>query len=250
MNLKYYRNKRVLITGAKGFIGSHLATALKGKTKKLILWNRKKDITNWNVWKNIVGKVDIIFHLAGRVNQRKSVEEPTVDAQVNLMPIVNLIDWCQSKKVFPDIIFAGTDTEEDPNATPYEINKLAVENYLKYYATYTKGRAVTLRLGNVFGPGSKGIVSLMSDKLEKGEVFPLYGGGNYMRDWVWIDDVIYAFLKAGRLIKKLNGNHVFIENSLNCTIKVLAKLAGVKTKSVPFPKDYLLIEKRNYIKEE
>jgi nucleoside-diphosphate-sugar epimerase len=171
MNLKYYKNKRVLITGASGFIGSHLAKALKGKTKKLILWDSKTDIRFWIYWQEIVKRVDIIFHLAGRVNQKASIEKPVEDIEINLLPIVKLIASCQEKRVFPDIIFAGTDTEEDPNATPYEINKLAAEKYLKYYATYTKGRAVTLRLGNVYGEGGKGIVNLMEEKRDKKEDF-------------------------------------------------------------------------------
>jgi len=250
MNLKYYKNKRVLITGASGFIGSHLAKALKGKTKKLILWDRSKDIRFFDYWNKVVKKTDIIFHLAGRVNQRESTKSPITDLELNLLPIVNLISVCQEKEVFPDIIFAGTDTEEDSNATPYEINKLAAEKYLKYYATYTKGRAVTLRLGNVYGEGGKGIFNLMLEKKEKGEVFPLYGGGNYMRNWIDINDVVDNFLVAAIAIKDFSEKDFLINDDFIrcCTIKHMATVMGVKTKVVPFPKDYLLIEKRGEIK--
>ena len=274
--LKYFKNKNILVTGGSGFIGHHLVKRLKDFSKKIVILSGKTDITNPKIWKKLLKNIDIVFHLAGQTSSKLSNQKPVLDASINLFPIINLIKTCQDKNVFPNIIFAGTVTQvgltkkypvnenfQDEPITVYDINKLAAEKYLQYYSKYLDGQAVTLRLSNVYGPGmtkktkDRGVLNSFIRKALKGESLTIYGQGNFLRDYTYIDDVVEAFLLAGVKLKTLKGNYYVIGTGKGNTIKQMAKLIQdqVKEKTgrkvnlnyTSFPKDISPIEFRNFI---
>ena len=279
--------KNILFTGANGYIGSSIVNKLKN-TNRLFLLSRiggqsekniihiQADITKKGVWKNILKNIDIIYHFAAQTSSQYANTYPSKDLKTNLMPIVDLIETCQNYHFSPDIIFAGAATEtgftdrnsingnvKDLPITIYDINKLAAEKYLQYYSNQLKKRSVILRLANIYGPGpissrpDRGIVNMMIKKALRGESIVIYGDGNFIRDYLHVDDVVSAFLLASANIKKTKGNYYTIGTGIGHTIlematiikEEVAKIARKKVNIVfaPFPKDTSPIEYRSFI---
>lgn len=280
-------SKNILLTGANGYIGSSVANKLKS-SHHLFLLSRtgdeldknvtyiKADITKKGVWKNILEDIDVVYHFAAQTSSQYANTYPSRDLKTNLAPIVDLIETCQKYHFSPDIIFAGTTTEtgftdnksingnfKDLPITIYDINKLAAEKYLQYYSNQLNKRAVILRLANIYGPGpassrsDRGIVNMMIKKALRGESIVIYGNGNFVRDYLHIEDATNAFLMASDNIEKAKGNFYDIGTGIGHTIlematiikEEVAKIAKKKVNIVfaPFPKNTSLIEYRNFI---
>lgn len=82
--------------------------------------------------------------------------------------------------------------------TVYDLHKLAAETYLKCYAADGVVRGAVLRLANLYGPGSssspdRGVLAAMIRRALKGEALTIYGSGQYLRDYVYVEDVVQAF---------------------------------------------------------
>jgi nucleoside-diphosphate-sugar epimerase len=276
MNLSFYKNKTILVTGASGFIGSALVKKLKETSCKIIVPDGKTDIRHKKIWKSLMRKTNIFFHLAAQTSSKFANENPLKDIEINLLPVVNIIETCQKENFSPDIIFAGTVTQvgltknypvnetfSDQPITVYDIDKLAAEKYLQYYSRNLGKRAVTLRLANVYGPGpssssaDRGILNFFIRQSLKKKPITIYGPGSYIRDYIYIDDVINAFLIAAEKIKITNGNYYLIGSGKGHSIKEMVDIVkdeiimrtGKKAKvnNVPLPKNLPPIEFRNFI---
>ncbi len=275
--MNYFSNKNILITGANGYIGSSVAKALASKARHLTLFTRQSgDIADKNIWKPLLKNVDIVFHFAAQTSSQFANNNPHQDLETNVLPIVNLIETCVKYNYSPDIVFSGAVTEvgftnkglvnENRNDLPitiYDIHKLTAEKYLQYYSSQLGKRAVVLRLPNIYGPGpssskpDRGITNMMIKKAIKGESLTVYGDGSYVRDYLYIDDVVDAFLKAAVTIGKTKGNYYVLGTRVGHTILEMAtmikeeaeKMNGKKIKILfaPFPEETSPIEYRNFI---
>ena len=294
--LKYYQEKTILITGAAGFIGSSLVRVLSQIECTLIccsreiekletiqpvgagacVVNREIDIRAPSVWDEILEGVDVVFHLAAQTSAKFANDNPCMDMDINLVPIARFIETCQNKNIRPDIIFPGTVTEaglthtypvdemiQDVPITVYDVNKLAAEKYVCYYGTQLGGRGVTLRLANVYGPGTKsgrpdrGILNMMVMRALKGKSLTVYGDGNYVRDYIFIDDVVNAFVMAGARFDSTNGKYYVLGNGVGHTIREMmetvcdrvAQATGrrVGINYVSIPADLSPIEFRHFV---
>jgi len=199
-----------------------------------------------------------------------------MDVDINLAPVVRFIETCQNKNIRPDIIFPGTVTQvgltetwpvdeiiQDVPITVYDINKLAAEKYICYYGTQLGGRGVTLRFANVYGPGTKsgsldrGILNMMVMRALEGKPLTLYGDGNYVRDYVFIDDVVNAFLIAGARFDSTNGKYYVLGSGVGHTIKEMAEIVktmvgkitgkNVDIQNIPPPPGLSQIEFRHFV---
>lgn len=222
---------KVLITGGAGFIGSNVADGLLGKNHEVVivddLSNGKKenipkgagfyrcDIRSkklYNIFK--AEKPEIVIHNAAQLSVRVSVEDPKMDADINVIGGLNVIQACHTYNI-KKIIFASSGgtvygeqkyfpaDEEHPTRpiSPYGVAKLATENYLYYfYKTYGLNY-IALRYGNIYGPrqdpyGEAGVVAIFSSKILKGENPIINGDGLQTRDYVYVGDVVDANIRA------------------------------------------------------
>lgn len=289
--LSHFKKKRILITGASGYLATKLADAIKDVECTIIRLSRAKgldviiskakiidvvgDIRTKEIWEQTLDSIDIVYHFAAQTSVYVAREDAYVDLQVNVVPMLNLLETCRNKKLKPVVLFPGTATEagiaeslpvdetcKDMPITIYDMHKLIAENYLKYYCRNKIVRGATLRLANVYGPGpsgkaGRGVLNMMIQKALAGEELTIYGKGDCLRDYIYIDDVVHAFLTAAKNIDNLNGKHFIIARGQGHTIAQAINLVAdqaairtkqpVKVKHIEPPIVMSPIEARNFI---
>lgn len=288
----YFVNKRILITGASGYIATSLIDQLKDIECTILRLSRKQhlspiqgiaevvdicgDICVREIWNQVLDHIDIIYHFAAQTSVYVANEDPLADWHINVEPMLHLLETCRIRSKQPIVIFAGTVTEvgipkrlpvdeihEDHPVTIYDLHKLMAENYLKYYCQQNIVQGTILRLSNVYGPGPKSssadraVINLMMHRALAGESLTVYGTGEYLRDYIYVDDVISAFLKAPAYIELLNGKHFVLGSGEGNTISqaftlVADRVAHKAGKRVPVtyispPSALSPIESRNFI---
>lgn len=222
---------KILVTGGAGFIGSNIQDYLiklghkvcvidnlsTGYNKNL---NPKAKFYNIDIQSPKIKEVfakekfDIVFHEAAQIDLRKSVDDPIKDAQINILGSINILENCRQFKI-KKIIFSSTggaiygEAEKIPTPefytpyplSPYGVEKLSVEYYLNYYNQVFGLNFIALRYANVYGPrqnphGEAGVVAIFVNKLLKGEKPVINGDGKNTRDYVFVQDVVYANILA------------------------------------------------------
>jgi len=265
MNLK---NKKILVTGGAGFIGSHTVDALIKEGAKVIVVDnlstgRKENLNPHSKFYEIniadpkiekileKEKPEIIYHFAFFVLVPKSVENPLLDIDCltgSLRILQKAKDIGVKKIVFSSsgFLYGNTknlpakETEPIMPISPYIVSKNAVENYLKFYRSAYHLPYVILRYSAVYGP--RQVTGAMADyirKLSSGKQAEIWGDGNKTRDYVYINDVV----RANLLALDVSDNHpdpVFnvgtgIETTLNTLYKKIADLLGKKAKPIYYP---------------
>lgn len=227
--------QHALVTGGAGFIGSHVADALladgwavtvlddlsSGKREQVPAGAAfvQADIRSPEAAATIRdGKFDLLCHLAAQMDVRKSVADPSFDADVNIRGSLNLLEAVRASGRATRVLFASTggavygDFVQPPNIetygkdpeSPYGIAKFAVELYLAYYARIHGLDYVALRFANVYGPrqdphGEAGVVAIFCQRLLAGTPFTVFGDGGQTRDYVFVGDVARAHVLAARL---------------------------------------------------
>ena len=264
---------KVLVTGGAGFIGSHVVDALVRENARVLVLDNLSSGKKANVnpgalfyysdirKKEIASifsreKPDIVFHFAGHIEARDSVQNPIFDAQENILGALNIIDNCRRTGV-KKIIFASSGGEiygqakEIPTSercfprpiSPYGVAKFSIEKYLEAYLRMYGLDFVSLRLGNVFGPrqrpdGEAGVVAIFTKKmLEQKEVF-IHGQGKQTKDYIFIDDVVEAALCALKqdfwgIVNIGTGRETSVLDIFS-KIKYLTGYKGIK-KHIPLP---------------
>jgi UDP-glucose 4-epimerase len=159
---------------------------------------------------------DVIFHLAAQVDLRASVSNPEYDARSNVLGTINLCEASRragvqrivyaasggSRYGAPTCLPADESTQVDP-LSPYAVAKLAGEMYLRAYAQMYCMAPICLALANVYGPrqnphGEAGVVAVFGSAMITRRPVTVYGDGTAARDYVYVDDVVDAFVRAGQ----------------------------------------------------
>ncbi|MCA9400228.1 MAG: NAD-dependent epimerase/dehydratase family protein [Candidatus Omnitrophica bacterium] len=292
--MEYYKDKTILVTGAAGYLGTSLLHALAGQSCKILGVDRagaqwtlpahskaaietfERDIKDPDFWDEWIPKAEIIYHFAAQTSVYVANEDPVADYAINVLPVVHYVQSSTQLKKKVPFLFSSTATvvgvtdsfpidethHEDP-VTVYDLHKLTAEKYLKYDQKTRGGKGVVLRLANVYGPGvrgsqlDRGITNLMVQRALRGEEMTVYGEGGYVRDYVYIDDIIQAFLLAGQYHQRLHGGHFLIGRGEGFTflemmelIKVLVERdthRDVSIKQVAPPEHLSPIEFRHFV---
>lgn len=224
--------RRALVTGGAGFIGSTVADALIADGWSVTVLDNlssgkraqvpaaaafvEADIRSPEAAACIRdGQFDLVCHLAAQIDVRKSVTDPAYDVDVNIGGSVNLMAAVHATGRKTRMIFASTggavygDFVQPPNLeeyakdpeSPYGIAKFATELYLAYYARVHKLDYVALRFANVYGPrqdphGEAGVVAIFCQRVIDGRALTVFGDGGQTRDYVYVGDVARAHVLA------------------------------------------------------
>jgi UDP-glucose 4-epimerase len=190
---------------------------------------------------------DVIFHLAAQMDVRVSVARPVFDATTNVIGSLNVFEGAVAAGV-KKVVFAGSggtlygspdkiptkETAAHHPESPYGVAKKAVGDYLYYYRAQRGLEYTVLALANVYGPrqnphGEAGVVAIFSNKLLDGERPVIFGDGAQTRDFVYVDDVVDAFVRAAEKGSGLTMNiGTSIETSVQQLYDAMAKLTGFR----------------------
>ena len=212
IRLNSYKGLNILVTGGTGYIGSALVQSLKSTNCNLIL--STKDVSKKETWNDIItDEIDIIFHLAG---VEVGHETPERDLNVNSVSVLHMLETCVEKDCNPKIVFSSSTNifgnteydvvDEDTTSNPpaeWSAHKLLAENYLKIYSDKYGLKTVALRLPNVYGPVPRKEVMnrmVINKVIQYGienKQLKLYKNKDCYRDYIFVDDVVDAFLKIG-----------------------------------------------------
>lgn len=223
--------KKILITGGAGFIGSNIAERLitdgfeihivddlssgfKSNLPKQAVFH-ELSITSADIH-DLFEKMqfDVLIHHAAQMDVRKSVKDPLFDADINISGTLNLLE-AGRKNNLEKVIFASTggaiygepeyipQDEEHPTEplSPYGIAKLTAEKYLKFYHELHGINVTNLRYANVYGPrqnphGDAGVIAIFIQKFLDQERPIIFGSGDQTRDYVYVGDVVEANRQA------------------------------------------------------
>lgn len=257
--------KKVVVTGGAGFIGSWIAETLSrnnnvtvfddvstGKESNMKPFRErirfvKGDVRNEKGVSSVIDGSELVFHHAANVQIPLSVDNPALDSAINIRGTLNVLDACRKHDV-KRVVFASSSavygnperlpvTEDlTPNPlSPYALSKLSGEMYMRLYKKLYGLETVTLRYFNVYGPRQNpdshysGAISIFTKNIVIGKPLTVFGDGEQTRDFVNVRDVVEANILAAES-KKAAGKVFNIGTgnsvSLNEVISILGKLSG------------------------
>jgi len=285
---QHYAGQTVIVTGGTGYIGSSLISALSGKAARIIRISRKKnahldgiidvvgELSEPETW-NWVNEADVVFHLAGETSFYAAAADPLGCLTSNVISVIRAIEAVHKSPRRPALVIAGTVTQvgmveelpvnisvpENP-VTVCDLHKLMAEKHLSLAVTGHGIRGCCLRLANVYGPSpstasatDRGVINKLVRAACAGQPLTVFGHGNYVRDYVYIDDVVSAFLTAGARDNVQDGKGWIISSGVGTTLNevfglIAERVSEVTGTLVPvtcgeWPEGVLEIEFRNFI---
>ena len=224
---------KILVSGGAGFIASHVSEALLAEGHDVHILDdlsggRRENVPDGAVFHEMDIRspeaadcmtehgFEAFVHHAAQMDVRKSVADPSFDATVNILGLLNIME-AGRRAGLQKVVFASTGgaiygepdyaPQDERHATrplsPYGVAKLCSERYLDYYRNQYGIPFVALRYGNVYGPrqnphGEAGVIAIFAERMLRGQQPVIYGDGLQTRDYVYVDDVAQANLKALR----------------------------------------------------
>ena len=250
---------RAAVTGGAGFIGSHVVDALVERGDEVhvvdnLATGRRENLNPGATLheqdiRDSLGSLfdefepELVVHLAAQADVGTSVEQPVLDAQVNVLGTLNVLE--ASRPHGAQVVFSSTggaiygecerpareDDERRP-LSPYGTAKLAAEEYLATWNRLHGTRHVALRFANVYGPRQLaklegGVVAIFTDRLRAGEPVTIFGDGEQTRDYVYVGDVVRAVLAAIGRDGGVYNVGTGAETSVNELFEQCRRVAGV-----------------------
>jgi dTDP-glucose 4,6-dehydratase/UDP-glucose 4-epimerase len=292
MTASLFKNKKVLLTGGIGFIGSNLAIRLveMGANVTLVdslipeyggnLFNIESirgkstivnisDVRDPHAMRYLVKDQDYLFNLAGQTSHMDSMHNPFTDLDINAKAQLSILEACRQYNKEIRIVFASTrqlygkpqylPVDEKHPIVPVDvngINKWSGEAYHLLYNNVYNISATVLRLTNTYGPrmrvkdARQTFLGIWIRRLLEGEPIAVFGDGQQIRDYNYVDDVIDAFLLAAtndQCIGKVYNLGSEERVNLKETAEILIDIEkNAKYEIVPFPEDRKKIDIGDY----
>lgn len=264
-----------LVTGGAGFIGSNIVRLLLSEGEKVrVLDNLSSgylvniqeyiksgqvefingDVTDAAAVDKATKGVDVVFHLAASVGRQRSLDNPQLDSEVNLIGTVNVLEgmrnngvkrivYSSSAAMFGELMTPTIDENHPQNAdSPYGVSKLAAEKMILAYCGIYDITGVCLRYFNIYGVNQRfdlygNVIPIFAKRIFAGEPITIYGDGTQTRDFVNAEDVAKANLIAAR---SANGTDVYNLGSgesvtINWLAETMQEIAGINVGIVYAP---------------
>ncbi len=222
---------RALITGGAGFIGSNLAAELIASNHQVVVLDSlmsgfksnleslrgvtfiEGDVRDGDTVLRAIEGCEAVFHLAASVGNKRSIDHPITDAEINVLGTLRVLEAARQSRVRKVVISSsagifgelktipiGEDHPVEPD-TPYGCTKLCEEKLGLAYAKVHSLEVVCLRYFNVYGPNQRfdaygNVIPIFTFKLLRGEPITIFGDGSQTRDFIHVGDVVQANLKA------------------------------------------------------
>ena len=226
---------RALVTGGAGFIGSHLVDALLAAGHEATIVDHldparaatfeaaaargarlvRADVTDVPRMLGAFAQArpEVVFHLAAQIDVRRSVEDPSTDAHVNIGGTAAVLEAARQAGVRRVVLASTAGVYGDPERlptpetaplaplSPYGAGKAAAEAYMSMFSRLHGLSTLSLRMSNVYGPrqnphGEAGVVAIFCSAAAEGRQVTVFGDGAQTRDFVFVEDVVAAFLRA------------------------------------------------------
>ena len=246
MSSDFWKNKKVLITGHEGFLGSWLTKKLLGKEARIIgldiLTGRKKtvlakndlgqikalraSVEDFSLLSNVLrnNKIEFIFHLAAKSLVGCCLRNPRQAFLTNIKGTWNVLEAGRHNHCVKGLIIASSDKAYGSHKSlpykenfslcgehPYDVSKSCADLLAKaYFHTYGLPVCVT-RCGNIYGPGDFNFSRIVPDTIRsilKNETLMIRSDGSFLRDYIYIDDIVDAYLL---LSEKMERSRLFGE---------------------------------------
>ena len=221
---------RALVTGGAGFIGSDLVRLLLNEGHSVVVLDDissgyeenlhadavfvRGDVTDREVVDPAASGCDVVFHLAASVGNTRSIENPVLDSQVNVIGMVNVLEAARAHAI-RRVVFSSSagifgelktlpireDHPQDPDS-PYGVSKLAAEKMCLVYNKLHGMSNVCLRYFNVYGVRQRfdaygNVIPIFAERMLRGRDVVIFGDGEQTRDFVNVADVARANYLAG-----------------------------------------------------
>lgn len=228
------------------------------------------DVRDRDLMRKLVPESDIVFHMAAQVGREISMEQPELDVDINCNGTLSVLEACRHASHRVKVVFAGSrgqigeptylpvDEAHPQNPTDvYGINKLAAEKYLFLYSHVYGFPVVSLRLNNVYGPRCQmhanfyGILNWFMVNAMDGKPITVYGAGQQTRDYVYVDDVVDAFVRSA-IFEQANNQVYFVGSGVETVfldmVKEVVRAVGKgEIKYVPFPESREKIDIKRFV---
>lgn len=246
---------RVFITGGAGFIGIHLCKKLLEQNHDVTVFdnfeNSSKihfismfkdsitvipgDITNYTLLENSMKDHDIVIHLAAKISITDSIINPESTFDTNVHGTQNVLDAILSNRILKIITTSSAAVYQDTSLkiteismtvplSPYGASKLEMETNINQFTSKHKIQSVILRLFNVYGDRQSiqyaGVITQFKKRISQNHPLIIYGDGNAIRDFIHVDDVVFAIFLA-------------LDSSESCTYNIAS---GTKTSIINLAK--------------
>ncbi|MGA8942238.1 MAG: SDR family oxidoreductase [Thermoactinomyces sp.] len=261
---------KILVTGGAGFIGSHIVDLLVARGDQVVtidnLSSGKKeqvhpaaklvemDLTDpelVHVFER--ERPEAVIHQAAQIHVNTSVEDPILDANINIIGSINLLEACRKTGVKKIVYASSAAVYGNPEYLPidekhpvaplsgYGISKHTVEHYLEVYSQLYGLKYTALRYANVYGlrqdpRGEGGVISILVDKYLQREPFTIFGDGEQTRDYIYVEDVARANLAAltagdGQILNIGTG----VQTTLNQVLALFDEIASYQNRKLNGP---------------
>jgi UDP-glucose 4-epimerase len=227
---------RALVTGGAGFIGSHLVDALLARDDEVTVVDhlarghrdnlddalahgatlKQAEVTDVHAMIDAfsAARPDVVYHLAAQIDVRRSVSDPSTDAHVNVGGTAAVLEAARHTGTQRVILASTAGVYGDPQTipihedtpvaplSPYGASKAAAETYMQLFERLHGISTLALRMANVYGPrqdphGEAGVVAIFTGAARERRIATIYGDGTQTRDYVYVSDVVAAFVAAG-----------------------------------------------------